>query len=148
MIENDSQPNDTFYSDYCELVDEIEITPVLPEMTHSQSSVATTSSFAHYQQSSPDDENEKSPSPVASQSLVSTKKTTKKRKQSNHNDHILSDSLDRICKLAEEEEMDDEDTYFAKSIAKQMKNMNDELKFQFKIKILQLAHEAVKNSKQ
>lgn len=74
-----------------------------------------------------------------------------KKRRMNNDDKVQSafiNSFQTICgKFAESDETDDEDTYFAKSIGQQMKKMNDEEKFQFKSNVLQLAHEAVNNSK-
>lgn len=69
------------------------------------------------------------------------------RKRGMNNDDMIS-ILQTICgQFADTNETDDEDSYFVKSIELQMRKINDEEKFQFKMNVLQLAHDAVNNSK-
>lgn len=71
------------------------------------------------------------------------------RKRGMNNDVMIS-ILQTICdQFADTDDGtdDEDDTYFAKSIRQQMKKINDEEKFKFKMNVLQLAHEAVNNSK-
>lgn len=87
------------------------------------------------------------PTPLSESSIVSK---SRKRKAKNDADQVKDAFINNIHSISnnllKEKDEDDEDTFFVKSIAQQMKKMGEDNKVDFKIQMLKCAHEAVKNS--